>query len=122
MIQISSEGSFVDLGEGLQIMTDNRDVGVGDKVVVAFRPEFVSFGDEGINRLSGTVEDLIYSGKICRFKLKLTNNNTITIKDITSFGKPICKIADNVIVNVLPKDILVYPYPKGGLDKELALE
>jgi ABC-type Fe3+/spermidine/putrescine transport system ATPase subunit len=122
VIQRSDEGSLVDLRKGLQVMTNIREVSIGDKVVVAFRPEFVSFGNEGINRLSGTVEDLIYSGKTCRFKVKLTNGETITIKAVTSFGEPICKIADNVTVNILPEDILVYPYPKGGLDKELALE
>jgi ABC-type Fe3+/spermidine/putrescine transport system ATPase subunit len=122
VVQISDEGSLVDLGEGLQVITNTRDVSVGDKVVVTFRPEFVSLGNGVINKLFGKVDDLIYSGKLCRFKVKLANGDTITIKDITGFEKPKYQITDNVTVNILPEDIQVHPYPKGGLDKELALE
>ena len=31
-------------------------------------------------------------------------------------------VNDNVTIKILPKNILVYPYPEKGLDRELALE
>ena len=122
VVQVSNEGSLVGIGEGLQLMTNSRDVSVGDRVVIAFRPEFASIGEGSVNRLSGKVDDLIYSGSLCRVKMKLTNGDLIVVKRTLGFGHSLCQIDDDITVNVPPEDILVYPYPKDGLGKELALE
>ena len=120
--QMSDEGSLVEVGDGLQLMTNIKNERVGDHVVIAFRPEFASIEDNEINRLSGNVFDIIYSGNIGRLKVKLSNGNLVIVKMALSFKKPVFHVGDNITINVSPKNILVYPYPKEGLDKELALE
>lgn len=120
--QISDEGSLVDVGEGLQLMTNSRNQKVGNRVVIAFRPEFASIGDNEINRLSGNVVDVIYSGNIGRVRVKLFNGDQVVVKMALSFARPVFSVGNDITINVSPKNILVYPYPEEGLDKELALE
>ena len=121
--QISDEGSLVDVVDGLQMMTNSRNAKVGDGVVIAFRPEFTSIGDtEMLNRLVGKVVDILYSGSIGRVRVQLANGDQIVAKKALSLQRPTFSVGDNITMNVSPKNTLVYPYPKEGLDKELALE
>jgi hypothetical protein len=115
---------LVDVGDGLYLTTNNRDLGrVGDRVVLAFRPEFASIGDEGelLNRISGNVVNVLYSGSIIRIRIKLVNGELIVVKSL-SLERPKYGIGDSITINVSPENILVYPYPEEGLYKELALE
>ncbi|MFQ6095188.1 MAG: ABC transporter ATP-binding protein [Candidatus Bathyarchaeia archaeon] len=121
--QISDEGSVVEVGDGLQLVTTSRNKSIGDRVVIAFRPEFASIGDsETINRLSGNVVDVIYSGSVIRLKVELINGDLVVIKKTLSYEKPMFAVGDNITINVSPKNILVYDYPEKGLHRELALE
>ena len=119
---MSDEGSLVEVESGLQLMTNSKNERVGDHVVVAFRPEFASIEDSDINRISGNVLDIIYSGSIGRLKVKLSNGNLVVFKMALNFKMPVFHIGDNITLTIPPKNILVYPYPKEGLDNELALE
>jgi len=119
----SDEGSLVEVGGGSQLMTNSRDQRVGDRVVIAFRPEFVSIGgDRPFNRLSGDVVDVIFSGSIGRVRVKLANGDLVVVKTALSFERPVFSVGDGIDLSVSPESILVYPYPEEGLDKELALE
>ena len=121
--QKSDEGSLVDIGEGLQLMTKDGNMRLGDRVVIALRPEYASIGNgEMFNRLSGKVVDIIYSGSIGRVKVKLVNGDLVIVKMVLSFERPVFRVGDDITINVSPKNILVYPYPEKGLDKELTLE
>ena len=120
--QISAEGSLVEAGEGLQLMTNSRDKRVDDRVVIAFRPEFASIGDIRVrNRLSGKVMDILYSGRLIRLKVKLANGDLVVVKKALSFERPTFTIGDKVTITISPKNILVYNHPE-NLNKELALE
>lgn len=116
------DGSLVDFGETLQLMIPNRDREKGEHVVVAFRPEFASIGDnEEDNKLFGTVMDVIYSGNIIRVKVRLSDGTIIVAKAL-SHERNTLTINEDTTISVPQKSILVYPYPEKGLSEELALE
>jgi len=118
--RITEEGSLIDLGDGLKIMTKDRNMKVGDRVVTAFRPEFAVLGKiEGGNTLSGKITNIVYSGSLLRIHVELPNENEIIIKKALQFGEPLPKIGGKVTVSVLPENVLMYPYPERGLLKEI---
>jgi len=119
----TDEGSFIEVGEGLGLATYSKDRTVGDRVVVAFRPEFASIGGtSGMNRLPGEVLDVLYSGSIIRLKIRLPNGELVVAKKPLSFERPSYAVGAEVTVSVAPENILVYDYPEKGLYRELALE
>ena len=120
--QMTDEGSLVKVGENLQLMTKSIDKKMDDRVVIAFRPEFASIGDRKmINRLSGTVVDVLYSGSIIRLKVQLANDDLVVVKRTLSFERLMPTIGDKVTMTISPNNIVVYGYPE-NLNKELALE
>jgi len=121
--QISDEGCLVEVADGLQLVTDSRNETVGDLVAIAFRPEFASIGDnEMSNKITGNVVDVIYSGSIARLKVELVNGDLIVVKKVLGFSRTGFGVGDSITVNISPRNILVYPYPKEGLYNELALD
>lgn len=121
--QTSDEGSLAEVAEGLQLVTNSRNEKVGALVVIVFRPELASIGDSEIsNRLIGKVVDVLYSGSIARIKLELVNGDMIAVKKVLGFERSGFSLGDSITVNISPRNILVYPYPKEGLYKELALD
>lgn len=120
--QVSDEGSSVKVGDSLQLVTNSSNSRIGDRVVIAFRPEFASIGDSRIrNSLSGKVIDILYSGSIIRLKVQLTNDDLVVVKKALSFKEPTFTIDDKITITISPENILVYKYPE-NLNKELALE
>ncbi|RJS92452.1 ABC transporter ATP-binding protein [Candidatus Bathyarchaeota archaeon] len=121
--EITNEGSIIEVGDGLKITSINKSVGLGDRIVVAFRPEFAVLGKgEEENKLSGKITNIIYSGSLARIYIELPDGNTIVIKKALRFGVPLPRIGEKVTVNVPPENVLVYPYPERGLSRELSLE
>ena len=121
--RITEKGSLVDLGNGLRILTRDRGMKVGDRVVIAFRPEFAILGKrEGVNVLSGNMTNIVYSGSLARLYMKLPNENEVIIKRALRFGESLPRIGEKVTVSIPPENVLMYPYPERGLRRELSLE
>jgi len=121
--RITERGSIIDLRGGLKIMSIDRSMKVGDRVVTAFRPEFAGLGKRrGENLLSGKITDIVYSGSLARLHVELPDGNMIVIKKPLRFGEPLPRIGGKVTVSVPPENVLMYPYPKRGLYRELSLE
>jgi len=121
--KITNEGSLIDLGDELEIISRNKTIKVGNRVVVAFRPEFVVLGkrrDENV--LSGEIKNIVYSGNLVRIYVELPDGSTIFIKKALGFNESLPKIQSKVTLNVPPENVLVYPYPERGLQQELSLE
>ena len=117
------EGSLIDTGSGLYMMSNVGDQKVGEKAVAAFRPEFVSTeGSEGFNKLFGVVVDVIYSGSIVRVRVKLANGAQIVAKAALLAERSPFRVGEAVTFSISSENVLLYPYPEEGLDKELALE
>ena len=121
--RITEEGSIIDLGGGLKIMSRNKSMRIGDRVVIAFRPEFAVLGErEGGNTLLGEITDIIYSGSLVRLHVELHDGNTVVIKKALRFGEPLPRIGGKITIRIPPENVLVYPYPERGLHRELSLE
>jgi len=121
--KIMEKGSIIDLGDGLKIMTRNRSLEVGDRVVIAFRPEFAVLEkrkDENV--LSGKITNIVYSGNLLRLNVEIPNGNTIVIKKALRFGEPLPRVNENVTISIPSENVLMYPYPERGLYRELSLE
>ena len=117
----SGEEASVNVGNKFQLTTESRGHKVGDRVVIAFRPEFASIGEEeALNRLPCKVVEVLYSGSIGRVKVELTDGSQVVVKTALSFKTPLFHVGDKITINISPKDMLVYPDEE--LDKELALE
>jgi len=121
--KVTEDGSIIDLRGGLKIRSRNRGMKVGDRVVIAFRPEFASLGKrEGENLMPGKITDIVYSGSLARLHVELSDGNIIVIKKDLRFGEPLPRIGGKVTVSVSPENVLMYPYPERGLYRELSLE
>ena len=119
---ITGEGSIIDLGDGMKILSRDRSREMGERVVVAFRPEFASLGRTCENALAGKMTSIIYSGDLVRLHVELPNGDVIVVKRSLRLYEPIPRAGDEVTVSVPPENILVYPYPERGLHRELSLE
>ena len=120
--QVLDGRSLVKLGTNLHLMVNDRDKSVGDRVVLAFRPELVSIGDDAsINTISGQVVGILYSGSIVRLKVQLPNGDLVVVKEALDFKSSMFAVGDDLSVAIPPENILVYACPE-SLNKELALE
>jgi putative spermidine/putrescine transport system ATP-binding protein len=115
-------GIVVNLGNSLRLQTRNTDHKIGDRVVIAFRPEFINIDTRTrVNRLRGTIIDTIYSGKIRRIRIQLITEDVIVLKIIDEERRHLSLDTD-ITMSIAPESILVYSYPEDGLETELALE
>jgi ABC-type Fe3+/spermidine/putrescine transport system ATPase subunit len=121
--KIIPDGSIIDIGAGLHLQSKRTDYNVGDRVVIAFRPEFTYIMNrQSPNVFSGTVTDVLYSGSIGRIRVRLSNGSVIVMKKELDFQNQLFQINDDLMLGIPPEHILVYPYPEKGLETELALE
>ena len=118
----TDQGIVINLGNSVQLETRNRNYNIGDRVVIAFRPEFINFNTRTrVNRLRGTIIDTIYSGKIRRIRIQLITGDVITMKIIDEEKRGL-KLNTDITLSIAPETVLVYSYPEDGLETELALE
>lgn len=115
-------GIVINLGNSVRVQTRNTDHNIGDRVVIAFRPEFINVNTSTrINRLRGTIIETIYSGKIKRIRIQLVTEDLIVLKIVEEERRNLVVNTD-ITISIAPESILVYSYPEDGLETELALE
>jgi ABC-type Fe3+/spermidine/putrescine transport system ATPase subunit len=118
----TDRGIIVNLGNSVRLQTQSIDHNIGDRVVIAFRPEFININTyTRVNRLRGTIIDTIYSGKIRRIRIQLITGDIVVLKIIDEEKRQLTLNTD-ITMSIAPESILVYSYPKDGLETELALE
>lgn len=122
IIKISAEKSIVNIGDNLKLEGTHTDYKIGERVVLAFRPEFVTIKNGKTNQLSGKILEIMYSGSIIRVKAELCSKDQITFKKVVDRNDPPFRVDEQVSVTIPPKNILAYPYPPEGLENELSLE
>lgn len=119
----SNSSSIVDIREGLQLLVTNGREMIGERVVTVFRPEFaVLNSNREDNSLPGEVINMLYSGNVVRVRVRLPNEDIVVVKKAVGFKEQLYRIGESVKVQIAPEKILMYPYPEGGLQRELALE
>ncbi|MFQ6075521.1 MAG: ABC transporter ATP-binding protein [Candidatus Bathyarchaeia archaeon] len=125
IVHVDEEGCTVGIGDGMRLTTTKGGFRRGDSVVVAFRPEFASLdkdGSVGLNRLPGHITEITLSGGFNRILVKLRSGDTAVVKTSSGLVELQLGVDEDVMLSISPENILVYPYPETGLDKELALE
>ena len=123
IVESWEEGSLVSTENGIPLVTYVGDRKLGERVVAAFRPEYVSTeGSEGFNKLSGVIMEVLYSGRIVRVKIRLSGGVQIMAKTALHSDVYPFTIGKAVTFSVSSQDVLLYSYPEEGLEKELALE
>jgi ABC-type Fe3+/spermidine/putrescine transport system ATPase subunit len=121
--EVSGNSFSVDAGDGVQLTVKDGKEAVGERVILSFRPEFTVFGSERrTNKLAGKVVDVLYSGGTRRVRVRLSNGSLIVAKTATGIDEKTYTVGEAVTISVVPEAILKFPYPKEGVEKELALE
>jgi ABC-type Fe3+/spermidine/putrescine transport system ATPase subunit len=94
------------------------------KVIAAIRPEFIIMRKtEGLkDAWRGVIEKITFLGSSLRFETRAENDVMVIVKRPFSSEALEWKIGDRVNL-ILPRDfLLLYPYPKEGLEKAISIE
>jgi ABC-type Fe3+/spermidine/putrescine transport system ATPase subunit len=94
------------------------------KVVAAVRPEFVVMGKRSSIKGSwqGRIENKVFIGSTVRYEVRTENGELIVVKRPFSSDEYRWKKGDRVKLVFPPRSVLLYPYPEGGLEKEISIE
>ena len=114
----------VELRGGLSVKSLNKDHKIGDKVVVAIRPEVLSITKgkkNGVNALPGHIEGFRFEGNIVRYEVRLKNDDMILVVRPALMGEWL-NVGEKITVAFPVEKSFVFSYPERGLRTELALE
>ncbi|RJS85630.1 ABC transporter ATP-binding protein [Candidatus Bathyarchaeota archaeon] len=126
ILEVTGRGTWLSVNNE-RIYTSSRvsNVLVGEKVVVAIRPEFVVMrryeGRRSIMWL-GKVENKMFMGSSVRYEVKMDNGLMISVKKPFSLEAFQIDVGDRVNLIFPPEYVLLYHYPKEGLEKEISIE
>lgn len=124
ILDVTPKFSVVDC-EGLIVRSLDTTFDEGERVVIAIRPEYINAkrirkGDE--KALSGNVENETFEGSTIRYEIMLSNQKVIAVRLPSARQIPSFNIGDRVALDFPREHIILYPYPKTGLEKELSLD
>jgi ABC-type Fe3+/spermidine/putrescine transport system ATPase subunit len=98
-------------------------------VVAAIRPEFISIsridsasGRRRPNTIKGKIGDSIFSGGTYVYELVLENDEHLSCRVPFDESQEVLRRGEEIKVTLDPEAILVFPYPRIGLAKEVSLE
>jgi ABC-type Fe3+/spermidine/putrescine transport system ATPase subunit len=120
-----SKGMTIELRGGIRVQTANNNVKIGERVVIAVRPETFEF-EKGkirtnVNTISGTVARVTFEGTTIRYEVRLENEDMVVLVKPSMIGEWF-NMDDNVTVSFAPDKAHVFPYPQAGLKEEMAVE
>ena len=116
--------SEVEVAGNLTMKVQNASFGVGESVVLAVRPEFVSVekGERhGVNTMLGRITEIESMGWQVRREIRLDNENMV-VSTAASDEAGRFSTGSRVTIKITPENLLLYSYPKEGLRAALALE
>ncbi len=122
VIALSDSGSTVEARGGIEIQVARTGRDIGEKVVVAVRPEDVSVGSGeilGFNNFSGKIESEALVGGFMKYSVRLISDLLISSKTLLSNVSKTYKIGEEVVVSVSAESCYLFAYPKIGLLKEI---
>jgi ABC-type Fe3+/spermidine/putrescine transport system ATPase subunit len=122
VLQGSDAGAVIEVLDGLQIHVAACDVGVGDRAVVAFRLEDMDVRDAavaGANNLPGVIEAATFIGGSMEYEIRLDTGGSLMSRVLMSNAFKAYPAGQRVVVACPPETGYVFPYPVGGLRKEV---
>jgi len=114
--------SIIELRGGFKLEVKGKPMNEGERVVLAVRPEAISFKTKRErNCLAGVVERFRFEGTDVRYEIRLENDDEIVVVRPSMIGKWL-NAGQKVFVHFPMDKIYVFPYPSRGLREELAVE
>jgi ABC-type Fe3+/spermidine/putrescine transport system ATPase subunit len=121
----NGNGMKIELRGGTTVQTGPDSAGIGERVVLALRPEVIEIKkgqkNGGQNAVSATVERVTFEGTTVRYEVRLVNQDLIVIIRPSMIGEWL-NIGDEVTVSFPPAKAHVFVYPETGLEEEIAVE
>ena len=98
---------------------------VGQRVVVAVRPEFIILtpsSHAGDSKWKGRINQATFLGSINRYVVQTEDGPDLLIHVPTSAETQVFSPGDQVDISLQPEHMLLFEYPTDGLETEIALE
>jgi ABC-type Fe3+/spermidine/putrescine transport system ATPase subunit len=122
--RMNDEGTTIELRGGIKVQTVQKNAKVGDRVILALRPETLTIDKElkkGKNSILGTAERVTFEGTNIRYEIRLENQDVIVIVK-PSLTEEWVSIGEKVTVSFPPEKAHMFAYPEVGLREEMAVE
>ena len=110
---------------GLRVRAKATNKDVGQRVVVSIRPEFVPLKPHSntANGSEGRIKEATFLGSITRYVLEVGEGTELVAHAPTTAKVNGFRVGDRVAVPLSQSEhMLLFDYPKEGLEKEIALE
>jgi len=121
---VSDVGAGLELRGKLRVKVLDKSKGLGEKVVLAIRPEAleVEKGRKKVeNAMPGRIERFRFEGTNIRYEVRLENEDLVVVTRPTLAGEWL-DVGEKVTVSFPPDKSFVFPYPSKGLREELIAE
>jgi ABC-type Fe3+/spermidine/putrescine transport system ATPase subunit len=122
--RINDEGTTIELRGGIKVQTLQKNAKIGDRVILALRPETLTIDKElkkGKNSILGTAERVTFEGTNIRYEIRLENQDVIVIVK-PSLTEEWVSVGEKVTVSFPPEKAHMFAYPEVGLREEMAVE
>ncbi|MGD6805973.1 MAG: ABC transporter ATP-binding protein [Candidatus Bathyarchaeia archaeon] len=121
---VEGKNAEVELREGFRIKAFNeRDIKVGERVVLAIRPETCEMklgSAKGGNGLLGRIEKTTFEGTVIRYEVRLVNGDRFVISR-PSLTEEWVEIGSEVTITYPLEKVHLFPYPANGLSDEISV-
>jgi ABC-type Fe3+/spermidine/putrescine transport system ATPase subunit len=123
LVKNSEKTSVIDCGDGIVIESSKAALREGEKVIVAVRPEFAFIEKKNVeDGIRGYIEGGDFEGGAVRYEVNLPGHGPFAVRVPHALASSELNIGEEVILKIPPERILLYPYPKEGLQRELELD
>jgi len=120
-VKSTKKGSVVKVKDEILRSVIRSDLEKGE-VVAAVRPEFVLMERRSKKKAwSGKIENELFVGSTVRYMVRTDTGESIVAKYPTIANRRF-DVGDEVNLTFPPQHVLLYPYPDGGLEKEISIE
>ncbi|MGQ9530813.1 MAG: ABC transporter ATP-binding protein [Candidatus Bathycorpusculaceae bacterium] len=120
----NAKGSTIELRGGIKVQTFEKNLKLGERVILAVRPETFTV-EKGIkkneNSILGTIERVTFEGTNVRYEIRLENQDMIIVVK-PSLTEEWFNTGEKVTVIFPPEKVHVFKYPEVGLKEETAVE
>ncbi|RLI61717.1 MAG: ABC transporter ATP-binding protein [Candidatus Asgardarchaeum californiense] len=125
ILEVTDHDSIIRLRGGYLLEAPTTMFNKGSRVVVAIRKEEfkilpASEFDKSTNQLNGTIVQNRFIGFFSRVRIKLKSEEVIEIKVSPEIARTL-RVGDEVTLSVNKEDVLVYTFPKEGLEEALSV-
>ncbi|MEM3731290.1 MAG: ABC transporter ATP-binding protein [Candidatus Bathyarchaeia archaeon] len=124
VLNTSGKIATIELRGGVRVQAANKNLKVGEKVVLAIRPEAL-LAKKGIkeekNAIAGVIERKSFEGTNVRYEIRLQNQDLVVIIK-PSMTEEWFNIGEKITVSFPPEKAHVFAYPEKGLKEEISVE